>query len=169
MPNISFELGICPVATIESRLAKRKNLSEDKCKRLISFSPQRRQNYTIRTIVEHQEVWTRWEGDELPMFESSQNAIVHIWPHQELASQFNDDKLESPKCVPIPLNDWIDEILFVDDSKMDVGYFPIDMKKPVMMSSKEEFLYLLLDEWEYKYSLSNAKTSVAELLKSREI
>lgn len=144
----SKKANIINVMDVETRTKRRKSLSDPQIDSLVTASPETRQKYLIDQIADNHELWVVFDGQELPTFESSQNDVVHVWPNREFASLFRSKTIANPEVVPIPIDDWIDDVLYAPNLEpVDIAYFPVGLGKPVVMSDQDEFLRLVSSEW----------------------
>jgi Protein of unknown function (DUF2750) len=148
MDKLSVSLGLTRVLDVETRISRRVPVSMKEIEALSAASAESRQRYMLNEIVYRHEVWTVFDGDELPTFKSTQNDVLHAWPHREFALKFHSQTITKPFAVPIPINDWIDMILFDEQQEnLDVAYFPVGTGSAVVMTDRETFLALVLEKW----------------------
>jgi len=144
------DLGLFPIAELETRIQERINLREEEIKSVSSKINSVMDKYFFRKIVDHHEIWTVWDGGELPVFEGEGGTYFCVWPSREYAELFQGKTIIDPKYVPIPIDDFVDEILFrngkVLDSE-DIGIFPVGDHQPFSVMSSEAFLEELVMEW----------------------
>jgi len=152
LAKASEQYGITQVSNFDVRASNRRRLSAAEVSALSKASSIERQKYTINSIAFHEELWTIWDGNELPLFESTANDVLHIWPHQQFAEQFASPTIADPRSVPIPLDDFLDEILLLENGDpTDVAYFPIGTGKEAIFGSSSEFASLVSIEWRRTY------------------
>jgi Protein of unknown function (DUF2750) len=158
---------------VEIRISNRKNLSDKQINGLISANSDKRKKYFFSEIVSNHELWTVFDGQKLPTFKTSKNDALQVWPYKEFAEIFFDKSILHPKIVPIPIDDWIDLILFDPKERaLDLTYFPVGPSTPSMMSSRESFLEDLLTEWYLRFGnhpqfeAADPGESIARLLKA---
>jgi Protein of unknown function (DUF2750) len=170
--NLSDELGLSPILDVETRIARRTPISQEEFNGLSRANAQQRQEYLINEIVNSHELWTVFDGDELPAFSSSQNDVLHIWPSKEFALRYFSPTISNPHATPIPINDWVDQILFGSQSRnLDLACFPVGTGKIVNMASRETFIELVMNQWRRclgnheEFDISNPEGSVLELIR----
>jgi Protein of unknown function (DUF2750) len=148
MVSLSEYLGLSPILDLEARILRRSIVKEAEFNGLLHANADQRQKYLINKIVDSHELWTVFDGDELPTFISSQNDVLHIWPNEEFALSCYSRTILNPRAVPIPIDDWVDVVLYSPGSNnIDLAYFPVGPERPVKMGSREAFIDLLMSEW----------------------
>lgn len=159
----SSRFGIYPIFDVETRIKRRIDPSIEMMDGFSKASALKRQKHTLEMIVTHQEVWTVWDGNQLPTYETEGNPAMDIWPYKKAAELFHRQDVCNPQFVPIPLDDWINEILFTNNTDpVDISYFPSGNKKQVMVSDKDEFLRLVQNEWTNQYGVTGQVMSEGE-------
>jgi Protein of unknown function (DUF2750) len=158
---------------VEVRILNRKFLSNEEINGVISAGADKRKKYFFSKIVSSHELWTVFDGSKLPTFKTSKNDSLQVWPEKQFAEMFFDKTISQPKVVPIPINDWIDLILFDPRERaLDITYFSVGPSTPSIMSSRESFLEDLLTEWHGRFGnhpqfeISDPGGSIARLLEA---
>lgn len=124
----SSEVGFDSVPDVENRLAMRKVASNEFISAMKKMSAESRYMFFTRETAWRQEVWTLWDGNELPEMKYDDGWTVPVWTHRELAleSSNNPSWLEvfsAPKAVPIPIDHWIDKFLLKEFEPDEVTLF----------------------------------------------
>jgi len=145
----SQEIGLSPVLDVEERIRQRRKLSDKEVEGVVCSDPEKRRKYFFSKIVDSHEIWTVWDSDELPTFTSSRNDLIYVWPAKEFADAYNSKSISNPRSVPIPIDDFIDEILYSEEGKreLDVGIFPVNGCELFIAMGRDDFIDKLLQEW----------------------
>ena len=132
----------------DTRISRRKKLSKDKIDGLLNTPPEKRSAYSYSQIAESEEIWTLWEPKGLTEFSIKNEAAIFVWPHEEFVINFSKQLSQNLdyKTIPIPMNDFIDEILFYKASEYLLGIFPTVPNEKAIIHSPEEFLMSLKHE-----------------------
>ena len=172
MAKLSDELGLLPILDVETRFSRRMPISQEEFVGLSCANAQKRQDHLIGKIVDNHELWTVFDGDELPAFKSAENDILHIWPSKDFALKFCSPTILNPHAVPIPIDDWINIVVFGPEARsLDFACFPVGSDKVVNMTSRENFLDLVVNQWRTrfghnsKFDKENPEESIAETIK----
>lgn len=147
----SEKYGFKNVLSQPVRVEHRRDISEKEYLGVVSSAAEQRKKYTLNEIADHCEIWTAWDGDELPTFESSLNDVIDIWPHRLFAERLSAPNEGDWRMVPIPIDEFIDELLFSDDRAIDVALLPIGTNSEVIMMTREGFATELAQEWSRIY------------------
>ena len=137
MTGLSEKYGLSEVEAVDVRVARRSPLKDATVLAICNSTAEQRLEYAIKRIADMQEVWTVWEGDKLPEFEGEQGYVVWCWPDREFAERAHSSTLTDPQIVPIPINDFLDEVLSA--SNCDVGVFPMDITSRMRVMTPDDF------------------------------
>jgi len=146
--NPSDSHGIAQTLDTDTRVSRRRKLSQDKIVGLLNTNPEKRSAYSYSQIAENEEIWTLWEPEGLTEFNLKDEVAIFIWPHKEFAINFSKQLSQNLeyKTIPIPMNDFISEILFTKATTYLIGIFPTVPNEKAIIHTPEEFLTSLKHE-----------------------
>jgi len=139
----SRELGIRPTLSLSERQLARKVLSETKTE----GTARKRTDFCLEEFCAREEVWVNFDKHGLVAWYDSKSEcdIVPIWPCQ--ASAEASRKSTSDEAVPVPIDDFIDEILAsLSEDDFSVSIFPVAGIDFEIMSA-EELLGAIASKW----------------------
>ena len=112
--------------TLEERIAARAGLDHRKVDTVWSQTHEKRKKYFFPEIANHEELWTLWENEALTEYGLSEGRWgVPVWPNKEFVSKFADvSNIENYNIIPIPLDDFMNEIVFSESVPSEIIIFP---------------------------------------------
>ncbi|WP_284166148.1 DUF2750 domain-containing protein [Frigidibacter sp. SD6-1] len=133
----------------EERRADRRPLTQTERHTLLSMAASDRYDYLLREMCAREEGWAAFGPQDMagwldPLHDLD---VVPVWPHSELASSMEIVKRNSWDIVPIPVVDWIDEIIpKLIESENFVCAFPTNNGEFIVRSG-EQFAKDLEAHW----------------------
>jgi len=137
----SEEYKIVPQLSLEERISRRSELTLEKTEALLNADFDDKEKYFFNEVSNNEEVWTLWESGQLMEFSLANNVWgVCAWPNEVFVRKFAITLgLESYDVVPIPINDFLDEVIFNQNPASDVIIFPIEVNAKSNVCSAEVF------------------------------
>ena len=128
----SEQMGIRQVIDVETRVASRKPLHQLELDAVLKMEANLRFDYFIKRICLSQEIWSLWDEDGLQSFKIGDEWKTPFWTDEEVVklslTSNIEKKLRGIKIIPIPIDDWVDEILwddlYQDDAKLLIQPVP---------------------------------------------
>ena len=140
-------LGFSNILSSTMRKSNRKCLPSDIVHHMVQSDFDSRAKYFFNEVAEHQEIWTIWDDGVLPEYYTQEGTLViYCWPHEQFARNFYSSVLSDPIAVPIPINDWVDDILLSLPEKCHLGVFPIN-NNPMLVMDQSEFVEKLFFQY----------------------
>jgi hypothetical protein len=134
-------------ASLEQRIATRNAVSDQEFRQVSRLNSRQREIYLLKAIATHEEVWTVWDGDELPTFTTSGNDAISCGPHRRFAEAYFGATVTTPKVTPIPITDFLDAVLFGQGANpVDVFMFPIP-SVVCQCATRDGFVGMLSPYW----------------------
>ena len=122
----SEELGIKIYTRLEQRIERRRQVHENEFENLKRFDHIGRHRFFIKKICASDEVWSLWDDSGLQTFLLDGKWCAPFWTDEyyvqkSLTIRKISSRLKNPKIIPIPIDDWINQILW-DDLASDGVY-----------------------------------------------
>ena len=143
--NKAENFGISMSLTLEQRISNRKIITSEKVIGLSQASPQHRAKHLIHVVAQTEEVWTRWDNENLEVGYGDDKWAVEIWPYKECVKFSYQESKNGVKVTPIPMVDFINEILFVDSEERYLFVFPANPYEKTQIFSAVEFCKALAE------------------------
>lgn len=132
---------------LSERMKRRSELSKEILGEIYSKTHIEREKYFFNEVVNYEEVWTLWDGEELPEFQTEEGSwVLHVWPHKQFVQIYDAPSIASPQIIPIPIDAWVNDILFNSADDISVSVFPSN-SIPVSVMRKEEFIERIYSEF----------------------
>ncbi len=155
----SDELEVELAFSLEERQKRRKKLHPEEIKNVCAMSMYDRYAYFVKRICFNEEVWALFDDAGLQSFLFNEKWCIPFWSHDEIGStvlhvEHLSENLRNPKFVPIPIDDWINEILWEDMRPDNVHLFiqPVPNNDSRIVSVDDfledfvaEYAYFLID------------------------
>lgn len=123
----SEKYNIIQTLSLEKRLSARKDINEKTFKGVINSPSYKRSETFFREISDNQEIWTLWDSFGVISFHTeTMDTAIGVWPHKKYAEYFAETSLQgkSTDAVPVPLDDFINEIAFSPTANIRLAIFP---------------------------------------------
>ncbi len=142
----SEELKIRPELSLEERQSRRSSLHANELTNIQKLDANERYIYFIKKICDTEEVWALFDDEGLQSFLYDEKWCIPFWTHEDIAREVLGiesftKNLQNPKFLPIPIDNWIDEILWADMQPENIHLFvqPVP-KNDAKIISVDEFL-----------------------------
>lgn len=143
------EMGIFQSISDEERRKQRPGLSTEAVTAVVQQVPKLRYSRLISFIAGQEEVWSSFSEGEMEGWndEKTGQGIVPIWPTKYACELFTSFYKLSWDAVPIPIVDWIDEVLpTLEAENYLIAGFPVAQDEVVLVEPRH-FLNELEAEW----------------------
>ena len=141
----SVKYGISGIDDVETRISNREVLSEEKFQALINASADAREKYFFNQVALKQEVWMLFDDEIFPIYNGEQTELINVWPDKEFAEECHMPSVVSPRAVPIPIDDFLDEIL-QPEPLIELSIFPVGVNSPTKVGSIDYFATTISNE-----------------------
>jgi uncharacterized protein DUF2750 len=142
----SEELKIRSELSLEERQGRRSPLHANELANIQKMDANARYIYFIKKICDTEEVWALFDDGGLQSFLYDEKWCIPFWTHENIARELLGietftKNLQNPKFLPIPMDNWIDEILWADMQPENIHLFvqPVP-KSDAKIISVDEFL-----------------------------
>ena len=152
----SVKYGLDNIDDVETRIARRSPMAEQKFDALMKADPDQREKYFYNQCADHQEVWIVWDDDILPIYNGERGELINVWPDQEFAKKCHFPSVKNPKVTPIPLNDFMDKFL-QKEPNVELSIFPIGPNSLTKVIQIESFAITLSNELARYQTIPNPK------------
>ena len=144
--NFSF------IMDVEARIERRKEISNNLVSRFLDVEAEKRGKYFFNEVADHQEVWTVWDGEVLPEYETSIGKwAINCWPHRAFAREFHSKTIKDPQFVPIPIDAFIDDVIKPNIDTLELMIFPVAVNHTALCMEPNAFISRLLEEYNRIY------------------
>lgn len=135
--------------TLDERIERRVPLNEKKVLAIWAEKPEKRLKYFFSKIVEHEELWTLWENEELLEYALSNDCWgIPVWPNKEFADKFaRTTKSTNWRCIPIPLDDFINDVIFAGEAPSETIIFPQKLDEYSYVQGHDTFVESIKNEF----------------------
>ncbi|NAW68449.1 DUF2750 domain-containing protein [Vibrio sp. V27_P1S3P104] len=118
------------------------SLNAEQISSLNQYDSDQRMKYSLKQIIEHQQVWILTDQHGCVMLNTEDDDCVPVWPHQELAQAWATGEWADCQAQAIPLHQWRSRWTpGLSDDQLSVVVFPND---------KEEGVVLFPDEFDFE-------------------
>jgi hypothetical protein len=116
-------------------------------KKIQSYGAEKRYQYLLKQVAQHQEVWILKDEHGCVMLNSEDEDCVPIWPHKEAAEAWATEDWEQCRAESIDLDTWL--------SRWTKGLIDDEIAIAVFPDTNSEGLVVYPDEFEEQLGNNN--------------
>ncbi len=140
------------IMDVENRISRRKKIPSELISRFNCVEYEKRGKYFFNEVADHQEIWTVWDDEVLPEYETSTGKwAIHCWPHERFARAFHSKTIDVPQFVQIPINAFIDDVINPNIETLELMIFPVGIDQTALCMEPSAFIKRLLGEYNRIY------------------
>ena len=143
--TLSEQYKITNIDDVETRIARRKNMSSVKADAIMKADADKREKYFFNQVADMQEVWTVWDDDVIPIYMGEKAENIRVWPDEIFAKNCHFESIDNPVITPIPIDDFLDKIL-QNEPGVELAIFPLRNEGLCKISPLDYFATRLSNE-----------------------